>query len=44
MFHAGSEATDERAFAERSEGDRHHFRFIVSPEDAAATCAPSPVS
>ena len=24
-----------RAFAERCEDDRHHFRFIVSPEDAA---------
>ena len=35
MFDARSEATDERAFAERSEEDRHHFRFIVSPEDAA---------
>jgi type IV secretory pathway VirD2 relaxase len=35
MFDAGLEATDERAFAERSEEDRHHFRFIVSPEDAA---------
>jgi type IV secretory pathway VirD2 relaxase len=35
MFNAGYEATDERAFADRSEDDRHHFRFIVSPEDAA---------
>ncbi|MGE0566212.1 MAG: relaxase/mobilization nuclease domain-containing protein, partial [Pseudolabrys sp.] len=26
---------DERAFAERCEDDRHHFRFIISPEDAA---------
>ena len=25
---------DERAFAERCEDDRHHFRFTVSPEDA----------
>lgn len=25
---------DPRAFAERCEGDRHHFRFIVSPDDA----------
>jgi type IV secretory pathway VirD2 relaxase len=24
----------EKAFAERCEDDRHHFRFIVSPEDA----------
>ncbi|PIB96946.1 DUF3363 domain-containing protein [Caulobacter sp. X] len=29
-------AADHDAFAERCEGDRHHFRFIVSPEDAAA--------
>ena len=26
--------TDHRAFAERCESDRHHFRFIVSPDDA----------
>ncbi|MGF6312078.1 type IV secretory pathway VirD2 relaxase [Bradyrhizobium sp. i1.8.4] len=30
---AGNDA-DGRAFAERCEGDRHHFRFIVSPDDA----------
>ena len=24
------------AFAERCEDDRHHFRFIISPEDGAA--------
>jgi type IV secretory pathway VirD2 relaxase len=35
MFDAGSDAADERAFAERCKDDRHHFRFIVSPEDAA---------
>ena len=35
MFDARSDAADERAFAERCEEDRHHFRFIVSPEDAA---------
>ncbi len=34
MFDARSDAANERAFAERSEDDRHHFRFIVSPEDA----------
>lgn len=34
MFGARSDAVDERAFAERCEQDRHHFRFIVSPEDA----------
>jgi len=35
MFDARGEAADVAAFAERCEGDRHHFRFIVSPEDAA---------
>jgi type IV secretory pathway VirD2 relaxase len=35
MFDATSDAVDERAFAERCEDDRHHFRFIISPEDAA---------
>ena len=34
MFDAIGEA-DPKAFAERCDGDRHHFRFIVSPEDAA---------
>src|SRR6202171_5186482 len=35
MFDANSDAADEHAFAERCEDDRHHFRFIISPEDAA---------
>lgn len=35
MFDTGSDLADERAFAERCADDRHHFRFIVSPEDAA---------
>jgi type IV secretory pathway VirD2 relaxase len=35
MFGADSDAADPQAFAERCENDRHHFRFIVSPEDAA---------
>lgn len=35
MFDARSDTADERGFAERCEDDRHHFRFIVSPEDAA---------
>jgi type IV secretory pathway VirD2 relaxase len=35
MFDANGDATDEKAFAERCEDDRHHFRFIISPEDAA---------
>jgi type IV secretory pathway VirD2 relaxase len=34
MFDARSDGVDRDAFAERCEGDRHHFRFIVSPEDA----------
>jgi type IV secretory pathway VirD2 relaxase len=34
MFDSTGDA-DHRAFTERCEGDRHHFRFIVSPEDAA---------
>src|SRR5260370_3400479 len=34
MFDAVSDDADLRAFAERSRDDRHHFRFIVSPEDA----------
>ena len=35
MFDVRSDVADERVFAERCEEDRHHFRFIVSPEDAA---------
>ena len=34
LFGPGSDEVDGRAFAERCEEDRHHFRFIVSPEDA----------
>jgi type IV secretory pathway VirD2 relaxase len=34
MFDAERDDTDHRAFAERCESDRHHFRFIVSPDDA----------
>jgi type IV secretory pathway VirD2 relaxase len=34
MFDAVSDDADLRAFAERAGDDRHHFRFIVSPEDA----------
>ncbi len=33
MFDAEHDDADHRAFAERCEGDRHHFRFIVSPQD-----------
>lgn len=35
MFDARGDDADRDAFAERCEDDRHHFRFIVSPEDAA---------
>ncbi len=34
MFDARADAVDVGAFAQRCDGDRHHFRFIVSPEDA----------
>jgi type IV secretory pathway VirD2 relaxase len=34
MFDAEHDQTDHRSFADRCEGDRHHFRFIVSPDDA----------
>ena len=34
MFDARSEQADTDGFALRCEDDRHHFRFIVSPEDA----------
>jgi type IV secretory pathway VirD2 relaxase len=34
MFDAERDDADHRAFADRCEEDRHHFRFIVSPEDA----------
>jgi len=35
LFDARSEHADGGAFAERCDDDRHHFRFIVSPEDAS---------
>ena len=35
LFGPGAEEEDGRAFAERCADDRHHFRLIVSPEDAA---------
>ncbi|GAA4184698.1 relaxase/mobilization nuclease domain-containing protein [Shinella granuli] len=34
LFGPGTENADARAFAERCGDDRHHFRFIVSPDDA----------
>lgn len=33
LFDAEGDGADEKAFAERCRGDRHHFRFIVSPEE-----------
>ena len=35
LFDARGDEADIAGFAERCEDDRHHFRFIVSPEDAA---------
>ena len=35
MFGSDTDDADVKAFTERCEDDRHHFRFIVSPEDAA---------
>ncbi|MCD9821374.1 relaxase/mobilization nuclease domain-containing protein [Bradyrhizobium japonicum] len=34
MFDASGDRADGAAFAERCQDDRHHFRFIISPEDA----------
>ena len=34
LFGPETDDADPKAFAERCEKDRHHFRFIVSPEDA----------
>jgi type IV secretory pathway VirD2 relaxase len=34
MFDATSDDGDTKAFVQRCEEDRHHFRFTVSPEDA----------
>ena len=34
MFDAETDRADDFAFSDRCKDDRHHFRFIVSPEDA----------
>ncbi|MBA4048276.1 MAG: type VI secretion protein, partial [Sphingomonas sp.] len=34
LFGSDGASADGAAFAERCADDRHHFRFIVSPEDA----------
>ncbi|MEQ8178554.1 MAG: relaxase/mobilization nuclease and DUF3363 domain-containing protein [Nitratireductor sp.] len=36
LYDAAQDEADGKAFLERSDGDRHQFRFIVSPEDATA--------
>ncbi|WP_183232358.1 VirD2 family relaxase/mobilization nuclease [Bradyrhizobium sp. SBR1B] len=35
LFGPDTDDADAKAFGERCQNDRHHFRFIVSPEDAA---------
>lgn len=35
LYDAATDRADGKAFTERSEGDRHQFRFIVAPEDSA---------
>jgi type IV secretory pathway VirD2 relaxase len=35
MFDASGDQADDAAFADRCKDDRHHFRFIISPEDAS---------
>lgn len=34
LFDAAGDEADGKAFTERCKDDRHHFRFIVSPDDA----------
>ena len=34
LFGSAADEADGKAFAERCKDDRHHFRFIVSPDDA----------
>lgn len=36
LYSTFTDDADSKAFLERGEGDRHQFRFIVSPEDGAA--------
>lgn len=36
LFGSNADGLDRNEFAARCENDRHHFRFIVSPEDAPA--------
>ncbi|MBG0794230.1 DUF3363 domain-containing protein [Methylocystis sp. H62] len=34
MFDASGDGVDVKSFTERCQSDRHHFRFIVAPDDA----------
>ena len=43
LFGPSAEDGNGRVFAERCTDDRHHFRLIVSPEDAA-DMAPGPMA
>ncbi|MCZ4107970.1 relaxase/mobilization nuclease RlxS [Brevundimonas diminuta] len=36
LYSADADSVDRRAFIDRQDGDRHHMRFIVSPEDGAS--------
>ena len=42
VYDAHGDDADGKAFVERGGGDRHQFRFIVSPEDAAELDDPKP--
>jgi type IV secretory pathway VirD2 relaxase len=35
MFDTSGDQADDAAFTDRCKDDRHHFRFIISPEDAS---------
>nr|WP_314438855.1 DUF3363 domain-containing protein [uncultured Brevundimonas sp.] len=35
MFDVAGDDADDRGFADRCQDDRHHFRVVISPEDAA---------
>ena len=44
LYDAASDEADGKAFLERSAGDRHQFRFIVSAEDGARTVSVEVIS
>jgi len=35
LYDAAGDRANGKTFTERSEGDRHQFRFIIAPEDSA---------